>query len=110
MMTSATDECDQLLTIGRTSFASGRYEVAFYALHAAYHCAQDVVDAVRLQQVLTELEGQHVGLQARLRAGQQRTNRRATKDVLRLYDLSIRTIKRAINRMTGDVAHGERDV
>lgn len=110
MTTGATDECDQLRTISRTSFASGRYEVAFYALHAAYHCAQHVVDAVRLQQVLTELEGQHVGLQAGRRAGQQRTNRRATKDVLRLYDMSIRTIKRPIKRMNGHVAQGESDV
>ncbi len=54
----APDWFAQLMSINREAFDSGRYEVAYHALMAALHAAQDAGDQAFLREVERAAEGQ----------------------------------------------------
>ncbi len=48
----------QLMAINMVAFAAGQYAVAYHALVAALHCAQDLRDSVRVVAVLQRADEQ----------------------------------------------------
>ena len=52
---------DQLLRINRSSYAAGRFEVAYHVLSAALHCAEELIDlemAVVVQRRAEQQQGE----------------------------------------------------
>lgn len=60
---------DRLLDDSRTAFASGHLAVAYHALAAALHAAQDLEDQARLEEIEAEAQRQMQAIDASLPVG-----------------------------------------
>ncbi len=88
----AAELFDLLLDASRKAVASAHYEAAYHALTAALHCAQDMKDAKRLDEVAKEARQQLQRVNAEARNNTMSTFAAAQRPSgVDLYDTLART-------------------
>ena len=80
----------QLMAINEASFADGRYEVAYHALMAALHAAQDASDVEHLRAVERAAEQQQVRIDAEAPSHRLSSHEAKKHGALGIYRMAAR--------------------
>lgn len=93
------DSYEQLMAMSRKMLQSGHYEVAFHALQAAFHCAEDLKDEQYLADVQQEAIRQRDFINTTTPEHRLSTQTAVQRGGQNLYDLLLRQISMQITQI-----------
>lgn len=94
-----TDSYEQLIAVSQKMLHSGHYEVAFHALQAALHCAEDLKDQQRLASVEQQAKTQRDFINATAPEHRMSTQASVNRGGTNLYDSLIRQARVHVNQI-----------
>lgn len=93
------DSYEQLTAVSQKMLHSGHYEVAFHALQAALHCAEDLKDEQRLVTIEQEAKMQRDHIDAKAPEHRMSTQAGVDRGGINLYETLIRQARIHINQI-----------
>ena len=101
------DAFARLMALSRSASDAGHHEVAYHALMAARHGAEDAGDVDQLGQVAREARGQLAGIDARSPGHHLSSRSSHARGVVSIFETGALTAETAIKRMESERAHAE---
>ncbi len=101
------DAFARLMALSRAASDAGHHEVAYHALMAARHSAEDAGDVGQLGEVAREARGQLAGIDARSPGHHLSSRSSHARGVTSIFETGALTAETAIKRVESERAHAD---